>query len=431
MGLFDDDAHNRRLLQIQLATQQQQAADAEKQRQAQIAAQQQADADRAAQQQEAARAEAARQLAAQQAQQQDAARAEAQRQADIAARDEAARTQQTQSDADARANATAAAIREKQDAAAAQEAAQQKSAAAAAAADEQAKQQAAADTSAAAERDRQAQAAIAEQKRQDEIAARNTRRQGALGSAKKSAFDALHTRGLDTLDDLVGGALQARYDQADPNAELPDDYFANIADNTLLREEGNRRAGFQNAVSKFASPGFENSRITDTMDDPYISDIASKQFDAARGKADVLKARGAVTDEGYNAALQSLTGQQPGVNSRLQDLGQSFLKSGRGRLSDIGSSANAAAGNYKLGDTFDPETFRTQIESAFGDFNSHLNENIMGAAPKDLFDTTDLLNIAGMRQGARNSNTVGGELNTDFEAENKKKKQDAGSTGVF
>lgn len=265
------------------------------------------------------------------------------------------------------------------------------------------------------EKDKEAQAQR-ERDKQDHDAAVKTwqgTRDASYGRAKDDATTLLQTRGLDpnTYADVVNRKLASTYSGIPELDSNPDRYFDGIAGKALDDLRDTKRSTYKSTFDKFAPIGFENDRIQDTSDDDILNSILGTQYEGARGQADALKARGAITDQGYAADLGALDRQKAGVNSRLQDLGSVQLNTGRKKLIDTANEGRSRADAYNLGDEFDPYSYDSKIQGAYGDWQSHLRDSILGAVgDNNFFDTSNFLNTAGAAQGAQNTKTVAGAL---------------------
>lgn len=93
------------------------------------------------------------------------------------------------------------------------------------------------------------------------------------------------------------------------------------------------------------------------------------------------------------------------ANARLllNQIGAAELERGRGNLRDIAATGRERASTLNLGDIFDAETVRTDIDNSANDFFAQLADNLKGSTPDDLFDVSNLANIAGAAQGAQNT----------------------------
>lgn len=229
-------------------------------------------------------------------------------------------------------------------------------------------------------------------------------RTSASGAARTSASRFFQDRGLDpnqftgNIDDKINEIL---------NSTAGDDqnigsYLSNIGQSVYDNQLGATRQKSLRDVNNIFTPDYANSRINDTLDDPILADINTQQ----RGKADDfvnnLFKRGVINDTGRQGAERNLDEQSSHVMSILNDLGKGTLDTGRQQLTDIANRGRGAASTLDIGQSFDPNAYRTDSDQAFNDFISNLGTSIKGKLPGDLYDTSGLAAVAGGAQGAQN-----------------------------
>ncbi len=245
-----------------------------------------------------------------------------------------------------------------------------------------------------------------------------------LGAAKESTFsrgtNLISERGLDPSE--FESMLRGEIDQVargiplrDPN---PSSYFQdNIVDTILGRETTNRRRGFEQDIQGYAPQGFARERLPDTFDDAVLSAILDEQYAPAQQSILNAQARGNLSDSGFQSAQELLGSQRTAADARLQQLGGGVLEQGRGDLREIADQAYSGASSYELGDTFDPNRFKGQIDDRFGEFSGGLEGNIRNTlGGEGLFDIGRILQQAGINQGVHNPATSGSNPNQLLDA---------------
>lgn len=221
----------------------------------------------------------------------------------------------------------------------------------------------------------------------------------------RSSIDDLFTRtGLDVADydDRIASELDRA--QAGITFGMNPVFSSDIGDNILsdLRNEQIRQ--FQRGINEFAPEGFEQTAFASTADDAIIDAILAEQFGEASDSILRARDRGQLNDVGFDYAMSNLDQQRMAANSRLQDIGGGILEGFRGQLGDIAGNARTGAGNYDFGDTFDPEVYRTQLETRQGELGNRLEGDIRNAIGGEQFFNTDtLLQKGGINQGAQNT----------------------------
>ena len=199
-----------------------------------------------------------------------------------------------------------------------------------------------------------------------------------------------------------------------------------LADTIIGRENQRLRDLYSNQLSQTFSPGFADSLLAPTADDPIIDEILGNQYNQALQRLQAEQSRGVLNDVGFNAALQSLNAQREANRAKLQDIGGGFLAQGRQELSDFGNKALDTARSVQFGQSFDPNVYTSGLDQRTQDILGGLRGKLTSAAGS-LFDTQSAINKGGAIQGPQN--TVAAALaNRDKERE---KSRGLGSTGVF
>lgn len=230
-------------------------------------------------------------------------------------------------------------------------------------------------------------------------------RSGVATTARGSAADYFSQAGLNP--DEYGSSIDRRIQEImgtiSPDDETPGSYFDNIGEDVYNREQTNYRTKNTRALDPIFSPGFENSRIQNDFDDPYIAALESEQRTNADQIIQNMLRRGVITDTGFGAAKRDLDRQSSGVRTQLNDVGSGLLESGRSDLRSIADRGRTTASTLNLGQAFDPNAFSSEADAAFNDFISSFNDQFRSRVPGNLFDTGGLAAIAGGAQGAQNT----------------------------
>lgn len=254
----------------------------------------------------------------------------------------------------------------------------------------------------------------------------------AVAQAENYGRSRIQQRGLDPNSYM--GLLQQEINNIkstipslDPS---PKGYFTdNLADTVLDRERDRYRTDYRRQLESFAKPGFERDVFSDTSDDAIIDKIYEEQYGPATDTLMRSRARGTLSDSGLNYSLNQLGTMGTTVKSKMQDMGQSVLGNYRGELSKLASGGYDRAAGFNLGDTFDPNDYRTQLDTKKNDLMSRLEGDLRSTIGGNLFDTSALLSKAGAQQGM----TATGSVADALAAREKKKDEQRGlgSTGSF
>lgn len=227
----------------------------------------------------------------------------------------------------------------------------------------------------------------------------------ASGTADQQAQQYFKDRNLDPsqYEPDIQARIQDLLSTVNPSDPAPGQYLRDIGSYVATQKtNAGRDAATRTADQQFA-PGFERSRIGDTVDDPFIQQADT----AARGTADQylqnLLKRGVITNTGFTGGEASLDQQGGRVRTQLNDIGSGLIDTGRQALSGVASQAKNTAGTLDLGQTYDPNQYGSQLDQTYNDFMGKFGDQFNAAVPKGLYDTSDLSSIAGAAQGGQNT----------------------------
>jgi hypothetical protein len=278
--------------------------------------------------------------------------------------------------------------------------------------------------------------AAADKLTQDKLDKWNASRGGTYSSVTNEAEGRLSSMGIS--DPGVRSAVMSSLSSA--NAGIPElasnvnSYFDGIVDKVLGQQQDAARTKAGQAISQYLPNDFEQSRVTDDIDNNIIEGILGDQYNEASATAKRLLDRGVISQEGYAANLQDLGKQRNAGRVKLSALGDTELQAERGRLANIANQGRAAASQYTLGSqAYDPQKYVGQVNSAYDKWFAGLGDTLRGIAPSDLFDTSGFVNKAGSTSGPTNSPFVGtSNALTGVDAlnqEEEKKKKAAAASG--
>jgi hypothetical protein len=257
-----------------------------------------------------------------------------------------------------------------------------------------------------------------------------------LTSARQNSFNAARKsfegRGLnfDDYDEIVNAELD-NIAKAVPDLGNPDQFFGNsVGDQIISSKENAARSQYGQQVGSKFGTGFEQKTFADTADDAIIDQLFNEQYTPATDYIARAKQRGTLSDSGYQYALNNLNNMGTAARSKLQTVGGDVLNKYRTEIGGIGSSARNAANNYRLGETFDFDSYLNQFNNKVSEFNNRMGGDIRAALGNEqLFDLDQLIARAGSFQGPQNTVT----LLSALEEEEKKRQQQRGlgGSGVF
>lgn len=296
----------------------------------------------------------------------------------------------------------------------------------------------------------QEEARLAEEARQRQIdfeAAERDRLQGefdtnvntAYNQALSNAQNQFNQRGFDQqILDALNPRLTSELDRVRstiPNRDpSPGNYFSNTIADTVMDDYRDQQVRSHNqAIDRFADTGFADNLWANTADDAILNSIISENYTPAAQQINNAFRRGSLNQQGFDTAMRDLDSQRTAATSNLQNVGQGVLSGFRTDLQDIGSQARTSANNFQLGDTFNPNTYQTQIDNMFADQQGRLEGSVRQAVGNDpLFDINSIIQGAGARQGVTSGNAP--LLDNFYEAENQRRRgtrRGLGTQGVF
>lgn len=262
-------------------------------------------------------------------------------------------------------------------------------------------------------------------------------------------LDSAYTRGLGYAQQRVG-ELGLNYDEfKDPiTSEFerqrgsvpqldsnPGAYFGDDLVNRVLgRVRDTRRNQYGQQVNQFAGDGFADKAVGNDFDDTELKGIYDEQYGDASSQLQRSFARGNLSPIGMSLAQKQLDSQGRAGMSRLQDLGGGVLSKYRTELGDIGSKARTSAGGYELGNTFNVDDYKQQIDSKKGEFGQRLTGDIRDATKgENVFNVDDIIGKAGVSQGTYNPATSSATAGSSpiFGALSARKKRNTSSAGAF
>lgn len=278
----------------------------------------------------------------------------------------------------------------------------------------------------------QAEKAFERQKLQE--AEERARWETDLGRSRMSTMasieDLFRERGLDPTE--YGGRIGSALDRAQAGIAFgAQPVFSGDIGDTLLEQLRNEQIKqYQRGINEFAPEGFAQNAFASTADDAIIDAILGEQFGEASDAVLRARDRGTLNDAGFDYAMANLEQQRKAALSRLQDTGGGILEGYRGQLGDLADTARAGAGSWDFGDTFDPNTYRTQLETRQGELSGRLEGDIRNAiGGEQFFNVADLLQKGGVGQGAQNTG-LGGQSGSLLGAITDRKKQEEQQRGL-
>lgn len=252
------------------------------------------------------------------------------------------------------------------------------------------------------------------------------------GEGRQSGIDYFKTEGLDPARYM--GAINkevASTAKTVPDLDTnPYSYFGKDLWAGLINQlQTGKRDTFNRQVQSTFTPGYETTKLPDTMIDPIINDIMNTQRNEAQTKLDFAQKRGLLNDTGYSTALSRFGDQSSAAGSTLHSLGTDVLNKDRTSIADIVANAGNAANNWNLGmPNFRLNPYLRQVNQKVGSLTENLPGDVRAAlGDTQLFDVPSLVAAGGTAQGPQDLTSQG----ASFIPKKQTKSRGLGSTGVF
>ena len=271
------------------------------------------------------------------------------------------------------------------------------------------------------------QARIASEKADREAKA-GAARTAATGVARGQATSEATRRGLnpDDYSSIIDREINEILGIIPPDELTPQSYFGEFGKNVFAEEEGALRNKTIGDVNRVAPTGFERTRTPDSVVDPIIESIIGEQYGGAKGQLEASRARGGLTDSGFNAALGQLDTRRSGARAQFDPIVSSVLEGARGAQRDYAGTGRERAGSLQLGQTFDMGEFETGLGEVESREEGALGGRIRSLGPSSLFNVGELLNLGGQAQGPQNAPIVATPRD-----QQRGQKRGLGTTGAF
>jgi hypothetical protein len=228
----------------------------------------------------------------------------------------------------------------------------------------------------------------------------------------------------------VQGDIGNRYRQSlssNPTMSLAD-AFASAAGGAET-DAGTRRLA---AINSMYAPGYENTALTSSMYQPTVQSIHDEMLGGAKDVLDRASKRGQLSTAGMNAANTSLTSADPGVMSRLSDIGNSVLSKYRGNVATAITGLEDRARATPWYQPFDPSTNNQGITDAISAGVAGMPGDIRtSVGGSNFFDPSTLLGQAATAQGPINQGKPNVASSGTGTTDEEYKKRAQSNVGVF
>lgn len=208
----------------------------------------------------------------------------------------------------------------------------------------------------------------------------------------------------------------------------PNSLVSNAA-NTVLSQE---RAKLGRQINSSLPNTYADTALPNTLDDDIIGQILGEQFGTAQTQLDREKARGRLTDLGYQSALSNLTNQRSAASSRLQSVGGDLLSGYRSQINDLINEGKTKASAYDFGSDFDAGALSDRVGKTVQELSGGL-----GGALRNVLGGEQFINVNGALQsgfsgqGAQNTSREGTLAALAGRERERTAKRGVGGSGVF
>jgi hypothetical protein len=244
---------------------------------------------------------------------------------------------------------------------------------------------------------------------------RNAMSQQAFNRLTSSTENPFGTtpEGLEEFNKVIAGGIERENVGLGPN--ITEAQFSSVFDNPDLgdiilgQEEDLRRQAFNQQIGQaFPGDSFQ------ALDDEIISSIVDERRGPAQKQVSTQEARGNLNPFGGQTANVFLSGQEPGIESRIRDIGEGVLGSNRRTIGDIQDRASQSVTDYSLGDPlFDVAPFSQERSDVIAEREGTLGADVRGAiGAEPLFDVRGALAEGGRTQGLVSGSPSQGFLDT-------------------
>lgn len=288
---------------------------------------------------------------------------------------------------------------------------------------------------------RAAQAQAAERQR---LADEDARKRGATVDANNRAYSTGQQFGATQLGQLGFAdtyGVMDRYNTALSAAKgkvpgISDDVGSYYDYNTMWNNAKNEAQGaYQSGLDRdfrTRTPANWTSSadrgFADTADDAILDAILGEQYGRAYDSLEAARARGQLSEGGFNSSKGLLDERKSGARSQLEDIGLGVLGGYRDELGGIGQQFSDSITNYKLGQNINLGDFDTNVNTRRGALTGRMAGDVRNAVgDTSLFDAENILARGASAAGVSNNplrNAFFDELAND-------PTRTTGTTGVF
>lgn len=253
-------------------------------------------------------------------------------------------------------------------------------------------------------------------------------------------YSAIHKAGLSAkpYDSIINSALADVRNQIAPgDTNVAPHYTSDIISSTLDKVTAAYQQDQLKRLNRSFAPGYSSTVLNSSLTDPIVNSIVNSQYgDALTSLRNALD-RGTLDPTGYAKALATLGEQKTAARDRVGSFATGALTSGQQSLDTILNNARTSIGGLDLGDAFDLNGIKHNVNQTVKNVTGGLEGailNSVGSTP--LFDISKLVASGASAQGAINPATqtgYGGVLQRALQSRSdaERQRRGLGSTGAF
>lgn len=239
----------------------------------------------------------------------------------------------------------------------------------------------------------------------------------ALNNARNTTRSSIHRyfydQGYDPnrYGDAIEGYINGTAQGVDARNENPLSAFDQNAGSSIVSQLlGGARSRATQSVNNAFAPNYADENISNSWLGEAIDPLLKSQFDPLGDQLSNAQKRGTLNDQGYQAALKSLSERQTAGRSTLTGLGNNILAADRRGINDYitGAKNDAAGVDLNTAGAFDVGKYLTGAQDRVNNYKTSFAGDLSNALGSTaLADIGSLLNAGGAVQGAYDPTVTG------------------------
>lgn len=230
---------------------------------------------------------------------------------------------------------------------------------------------------------------------------------------------------LDTYRGMLGTARSSVPQQSADVGQYFD--YEDMFSRAMAQEQQAEQNMLSNQYSDRTKVGWQNDYFADTADDEILDAILGEQYGETFDTIDAARARGQLSQGGFDNTLRKLDTKKHSARATLEDLGLGVLGGYRNELTGIADQFGNKVTNYKLGQNLNLD----DMTSAIGGRRDALTGRMKGDIYRAVGDTSLFSPETIMAQGGAAAGVSNSPLRNAFRDTSLDPDRTTGTTGVF